>query len=60
MKRIIQTAALAALLTSCVQDLDTLPLDKTEPVAEYVYGTSPKQSKAIQYRYALMNRASAR
>ena len=40
MKRIIYTAALAALLTSCVQDLDTLPLDKTEPVAEYVYGNS--------------------
>ena len=40
MKRMIQTAALAALLTSCVQDLDTLPLDKTEPVAEYVYGNS--------------------
>ena len=40
MKRIIYIAALAALLTSCVQDLDTLPLDKTEPVAEYVYGNS--------------------
>ena len=40
MKRIIYIAALAALLTSCVQDLDTLPLDKTEPVAEYVYGDS--------------------
>ena len=40
MKRIIHIAALAALLTSCVQDLDTLPLDKTEPVAEYVYGDS--------------------
>ena len=32
--------AAAALLTSCVQDLDTLPLDKTEPVSEYVYGDS--------------------
>ena len=40
MKRIIYTAALAALLTSCVQDLDTLPLDKTEPISEYVYGDS--------------------
>ena len=40
MKRIIHIAALTALLTSCVQDLDTLPLDKTEPVAEYVYGNS--------------------
>ena len=32
--------AAAALLASCVQDLDTLPLDKTEPVSEYVYGNS--------------------
>lgn len=40
MKKIICTAALAALLTSCVQDLDTLPLDKTEPISEYVYGDS--------------------
>ena len=29
----------AALLTACVNDLDTLPLDKTEPISEYVYGT---------------------
>lgn len=40
MKRTIYIAALAALLTSCVGDLNTLPLDKTEPVSEYVYGTS--------------------
>ena len=40
MKRTIYIAALAALLTSCVGDLDTLPLNKTEPVSEYVYGTS--------------------
>ena len=40
MKRTIYTAALAALLTSCVGDLDTLPLNRTEPVSEYVYGTS--------------------
>ena len=31
---------MAALLTSCVGNLNTLPLNKTEPVAEYVYGTS--------------------
>ena len=31
---------MAALLTSCVDDLNTLPLNKTEPVSEYVYGTS--------------------
>ena len=36
----IYIAALAALLASCVQDLDTLPLDKTEPVSEYVYSNS--------------------
>ena len=40
MKRTIYIAAVAALLTSCVRDLDTLPLDKTEPVSEYVYGNS--------------------
>ena len=51
MKRTIYTAALAALLTfwplsalltSCVGDLNTLPLNKTEPVSEYVYGNSKK------------------
>ena len=40
MKRIIYIATTVALLTSCVNDLNTLPLDKTEPVSEYVYGTS--------------------
>ena len=40
MKRTIYIAALAATLTSCVNDLNTLPLDETEPVSEYVYGTS--------------------
>lgn len=33
---------MAATLTSCVNDLNTLPLDKTEPISEYVYGTSQK------------------
>ena len=27
-------------MTACVGDLDTLPLNSTEPVAEYVYGNS--------------------
>ena len=40
MKRTIYIAALAVTLTSCVGDLDTLPLNKTEPISEYVYGTS--------------------
>ena len=40
MKRTIYIAALAAMLTSCVGDLNTLPLNETEPVSEYVYGTS--------------------
>ena len=40
MKRTIYIATLVALLSSCVQDLDTLPLNKTEPVSEFVYGTS--------------------
>ena len=39
MKRILQIAA-ALAMTACVNDLNTLPLNKTEPVAEYVYGTS--------------------
>ena len=29
---------IAAAAASCVRDLDTLPLNRTEPVAEYVYG----------------------
>ncbi len=37
MKRILQIAAVLAM-TACVNDLNTLPLNKTEPVAEYVYG----------------------
>ena len=40
MKRIIYIAALAATMTSCVGDLDTLPLNATDPISEYVYGTS--------------------
>lgn len=40
MKRTIYIAASAAMMISCVGDLDTLPLNKTEPVSEYVYGTS--------------------
>lgn len=40
MKKIIYMAAAAAMMLSCVNDLDTLPLNKTEPVAEYVYGNS--------------------
>lgn len=38
MKKIIYILAAATLtLTACVNDLNTLPLNKTEPVAEYVY-----------------------
>ena len=40
MKRTICITALAAVLSSCVNDLDTLPLNRTEPVSEYVYGAS--------------------
>lgn len=39
MKRYMIISA-AVLLASCVNDLDTLPLNKTEPISEYVYGTS--------------------
>lgn len=39
MKKIIYTLATSALtLTACISDLNTLPLNKTEPIAEYVYG----------------------
>ena len=30
----------AAAMTACVNDLDTLPLNSTEPVTEYVYGNT--------------------
>lgn len=30
---------MALVLTACVNDLNTLPLNKTEPISEYVYGT---------------------
>lgn len=39
MKKIIYILAATAALSSCVRDLDTLPLNRTEPIAEYVYGT---------------------
>ncbi|MBO5106823.1 MAG: RagB/SusD family nutrient uptake outer membrane protein [Bacteroidales bacterium] len=38
MKKIIYILT-ALALTSCINDLDTLPLNKTEPISEYVYGT---------------------
>ena len=38
MKRTIYILA-AAVITACINDLDTLPLNKTEPISEYVYGT---------------------
>ena len=38
MKRIIYIFT-AAAMTACINDLDTLPLNKTEPISEYVYGT---------------------
>ncbi len=40
MKRTIYILLTAALVAACVNDLDTLPLNKTEPVSEYVYGTN--------------------
>ena len=39
MKRIIYILT-AAAMTACVNDLNTLPLNNTEPVSEYVYGNS--------------------
>ncbi len=40
MKRYILIAAAALGLSACVNDLDTLPLNRTEPISEYVYGNS--------------------
>lgn len=41
MKRTIYILLTAtALVAACVNDLDTLPLNKTEPVSEYVYGAN--------------------
>lgn len=40
MKRTIYILIAAVALISCVKDLDTLPLNRTEPVSEYVYGNS--------------------
>lgn len=40
MKKTIYIMFAAAAMTACVNDLDTLPLNKTEPIAEYVYGNS--------------------
>ena len=39
MKRVIYVLA-AVLSVSCVKDLDTMPLNATDPISEYVYGTS--------------------
>ena len=30
---------IAALASSCIKDLDTMPLNATDPISEYVYGT---------------------
>jgi hypothetical protein len=38
MKKIICILAVVASCASCVNDLDTLPLNVTDPVSEYVYG----------------------
>ncbi len=40
MKKYIIAATAVLVLSSCVKDLDTLPLNRTEPISEYVYGTS--------------------
>lgn len=40
MKKYIYIISAALSLSSCVGDLDTLPLNATDPIAEYVYGNS--------------------
>ena len=39
MKQIIIFIAATFIVTACVNDLNTLPLNKTEPISEYVYGS---------------------
>ena len=38
MKKYIYILSLVLLASSCVKDLDTLPLNATDPISEYVYG----------------------
>lgn len=40
MKRYIYITLLSLSSMACVKDLDTLPLNATDPISEYVYGTS--------------------
>ena len=40
MKKYIHILVAALSFNSCVRDLDTLPLNATDPIAEYVYGNS--------------------
>ena len=40
MKKYIYILVAALTLSACVHDLDTLPLNETDPIAEYVYGNS--------------------
>ena len=39
MKRTIYTILVAAVMTACVNDLDTLPLNTTDTVVDYTYGS---------------------
>lgn len=38
MKKYIYISIISLSLTACVRDLDTLPLNANDPIAEYVYG----------------------
>lgn len=40
MRKFIYIPIIALTLASCVRDLDTLPLNATDPISEYVYGNS--------------------
>lgn len=40
MKKYIYIIVASLSLASCVRDLDTLPLNATDPISEYVYGNS--------------------
>ena len=52
MKRILHIILAAAVASACVNDLNTLPINKTEPIADYVYGadeTAYKEGLARLY-----------
>ena len=61
MKKYIYILLAALSLGACVRDLDTLPLNATDPIAEYVYGKAQHNEIAqfIKSRLDTWNAAEA-